>query len=190
MLARPANEGEAPHFPALVAGCTARRVLADKGLASAANRAHLAAAGLKSGIMYRASRGHPLGVRQKTVQPPGGAPALGCGAGLRHAQAPIPGGAVTLPDLPQRGGGTDVEGDGDEPAQGGQPDRPGRGLSAGVCLATPKAGRQGAIRPRIGRKSAWIHLISPKFGADSGNLDPRGARSVTRPAFATVFQLM
>ena len=65
VLARPANEGEAPHFPALVAGCTARRVLADKGLASAANRAHLAAAGLKSGIMYRASRGHPLGARQK-----------------------------------------------------------------------------------------------------------------------------
>ena len=26
---------------------------------------HLAAAGLKSGIMYRASRGHPLGARQK-----------------------------------------------------------------------------------------------------------------------------
>ena len=64
-LARPANEGEAPHFPALVAGCTARRVLADKGLTSAANRAHLAAAGLKSGIMVRASRGHLLGARQK-----------------------------------------------------------------------------------------------------------------------------
>ena len=30
VLARPANEGEAPHFPALVAGRTARRVLADK----------------------------------------------------------------------------------------------------------------------------------------------------------------
>ena len=100
VLARPANEGEAPHFPALVAGCTARRVLADKGLAGAANRAHLAAAGLKSGIMYRASRGHPLGAPAETVQPPGGAPALGCGAGLRHAQAPVPGGAVTLPDLP------------------------------------------------------------------------------------------
>ncbi len=65
VLARPANEGEAPHFPALVTGCTARRVLADKGLASAANRAHLAAADRKSGIMVRASRGHPLGVRQK-----------------------------------------------------------------------------------------------------------------------------
>lgn len=65
VLARPANEGEAPHFPAMVEGCTARRVLADKGLASAANRAHLAAAGLKSGIMFRAARGHPLRPRQK-----------------------------------------------------------------------------------------------------------------------------
>ena len=53
------ERGEAPHFPALVTGCTARRVLADKGLASAANRAHLAAAGLKSGIMA----GRPGGTR-------------------------------------------------------------------------------------------------------------------------------
>ena len=148
VLARPANEGEAPHFPALVAGCTARRVLADKGLASAANRAHLAAAGLKSGIMYRASRGHPLGGAPETVQPPGGPTALGRGAGLRHTQAPVPGSAVALPDLPQRGGGADVEGDGDEPAQGGQPDRPGRGVSAGVCLAPPEPGRQGRSSPK------------------------------------------
>ncbi len=56
VLARPANEGEAPHFPAMVSDCTARRVLADKGLSSAANRACLTAAG----IMFRASRGHPL----------------------------------------------------------------------------------------------------------------------------------
>ncbi len=57
VLARPANEGEAPHFPAMVSDCTARRVLADKGLSSAANRACLAAAGIQSGIMFRASRG-------------------------------------------------------------------------------------------------------------------------------------
>ncbi len=60
VLARPANEGEAPHFPAMVSDCTARRVLADKGLSSAANRACLTAAGIQSGIMFRASRGHPL----------------------------------------------------------------------------------------------------------------------------------
>ena len=36
-----------------------------QGKPRAANRAHLAAAGLKSGIMVRASRGHPLGARQK-----------------------------------------------------------------------------------------------------------------------------
>ena len=43
-------------FMTVVADCTARRVLADKGLSSAANRVCLA----KAGIMFRASRGHPL----------------------------------------------------------------------------------------------------------------------------------
>ena len=41
------------------------RVLADQGLSSATNQAHLREAGLKSGIMFRAARGHPLSARQK-----------------------------------------------------------------------------------------------------------------------------
>ena len=54
-----------PHFPALVDGCTARPVLADKGPASVANRADQHQAGLKSGIMFPAARDHPLAARQK-----------------------------------------------------------------------------------------------------------------------------
>ena len=181
VLARPANEGEAPHFPALVAGCTARRVLA-----SAANRGAPGRGGPQVGDHVPGVPGAPARGAAETVQPPCGAPALGCETGLRHAQAPVPGRAVALPDLPQRGGGTDGDGDGDEPAHGGQPDRPGHGLSAGVCLATPEPGRQGASQPRKGRERASIHLISSRFGADTGKLRPTGARSVTPPAFATV----
>lgn len=36
---QPANEAEVPNSPTSVAGCTARRVPANKGLTSAANRA-------------------------------------------------------------------------------------------------------------------------------------------------------
>lgn len=57
--ARPANEGEAPHFPALLAGCDGARVLADTGFASAAGRGTAKEAGLKPGIMFRAARGRP-----------------------------------------------------------------------------------------------------------------------------------
>ncbi len=50
------GEGEAPHFPTKVTDCTVRRVIADKGLSSTANRACVA----EAGIMFRATRGHPL----------------------------------------------------------------------------------------------------------------------------------
>ena len=60
VVAEDRAEGEAPHSPAMVSDGTARRALADKGLSSAANRACLTAAGIQSGIMFRASRGHPL----------------------------------------------------------------------------------------------------------------------------------
>ena len=62
--ARLANDEEAPHFSALLAGGTAQRVLADKSLASAARAAHLRAAALNSGIMYRAFRRRPLTARR------------------------------------------------------------------------------------------------------------------------------
>ncbi|MBC6413136.1 MAG: transposase [Hyphomonadaceae bacterium] len=65
VLVRPANEGEAPHLPHLLKGCTAVRVLADKAYSSKTNRAVLGQQGFKSGIMYRARRNHPLSARQK-----------------------------------------------------------------------------------------------------------------------------
>jgi IS5 family transposase len=65
LLARPANEGEAPHLAAMAAGCEAARLLTDKGFASRSNREMLAGLGLKSGIMFRAARGHPLSHWQK-----------------------------------------------------------------------------------------------------------------------------
>tara|TARA_Y100000385_G_C13016575_1_gene604126 strand:+ start:80 stop:1201 length:1122 start_codon:yes stop_codon:yes gene_type:complete len=64
-LARPANEGEQPHFPSLVVGSTAERIMADKGMASAANRQYLKAQGYKDGIMHRAARNRPLTSWQK-----------------------------------------------------------------------------------------------------------------------------
>jgi IS5 family transposase len=65
LLARPANEGEAPHLAAMAAGCGAARLLTDKGFSSRANRDLLAGLGLKSGIMFRAARGRPLSHWQK-----------------------------------------------------------------------------------------------------------------------------
>jgi hypothetical protein len=47
------------------------RVLADKGLSSATNRAHLREAGLKSGIMFRAARGPSAERPAEAVQSPG-----------------------------------------------------------------------------------------------------------------------
>ena len=65
VLARPANEGEQPHFPSLVVGSTAERIMADKGMASAANRQHLKARGYKDGLMHKAVRNRPLTAWQK-----------------------------------------------------------------------------------------------------------------------------
>jgi len=65
VLVRPANEGEAPHLGSMVEGCTARFVPADRAQSGAANREMLAERGMKSGIMFRAARDHPLGPWQK-----------------------------------------------------------------------------------------------------------------------------
>ena len=62
---RPANEAEAPYFEQIIKGATAKRILSDKGNASARNRNILKANGMKDGIMHRASRGHPLSRWQK-----------------------------------------------------------------------------------------------------------------------------
>ena len=61
VMVRPANESEAPHFGAMVEGCTSERVLADKAYSSTANRALLR----RAGIMHRAARNRPLTAWQK-----------------------------------------------------------------------------------------------------------------------------
>lgn len=63
----PANESEVQHFEDAIsaANLQAKRVLTDKGSASAANRAYLKRRQIKSGIMHKAVRNKPLSVRQK-----------------------------------------------------------------------------------------------------------------------------
>ena len=67
--AAPANENETKHMEN--AFCKARmdmsRLYADKGYASAKNRAYLKERKIKDGIMYRATRQKPLTFRQKKV---------------------------------------------------------------------------------------------------------------------------
>ena len=60
VMAGPANEGEQPHLPRMAKGANCKRLLMDKGLASAANREALKKDGIKSGIMHRAVRDRPL----------------------------------------------------------------------------------------------------------------------------------
>ena len=62
----PANESETPHLQKAVAVCDFKpaRVYADKGYASADNRAALRARQIKSAIMHRAYRNKPLTARQ------------------------------------------------------------------------------------------------------------------------------
>lgn len=65
IMARPANENEIPHLPTMARGARAKRVLGDKGTVSADNRAFLHSQNLKSGLMYKAARCHPLNKWQK-----------------------------------------------------------------------------------------------------------------------------
>ena len=62
----PANESETTHLQNAVAACDFKpgRVYADKGYASAGNRAALRARQIKSAIMHRAYRNKPLTARQ------------------------------------------------------------------------------------------------------------------------------
>ena len=60
IMARPANEGEQPHLPQMAKGAKAQRLLSDKGLTSAANRAMLKEMSLKNGLMFKAARGRAL----------------------------------------------------------------------------------------------------------------------------------
>ncbi len=65
LFLRPANEGEAPHFPRLMAKDTGKKVLADKAYASAKNRQILKDLGKEDGIMHKATRKTPLTDWQK-----------------------------------------------------------------------------------------------------------------------------
>lgn len=62
----PANESETTHFVQALeqADIQAKRVYADKGFTSQKNRQHLKNKKLKSGIMHKATRNHPLTARQ------------------------------------------------------------------------------------------------------------------------------
>jgi IS5 family transposase len=60
----PANVGESPQFATMIAGSTARRVLADKAYASKANRAALKGKH-RDGILRKAARGRPLRQSEK-----------------------------------------------------------------------------------------------------------------------------
>ncbi|MEP6605256.1 MAG: transposase, partial [Nitrosospira sp.] len=62
----PANESETPHLQNALAACDFKpaRVYADKGYASAGNRAALRDRQIKSAIMHRAYRNKPLTARQ------------------------------------------------------------------------------------------------------------------------------
>ncbi len=153
VVAEDRAEGEAPHFLAMVSDCTARRVLADKGLSSAANRACLAAAGIQSGIMFRASREASPVPAPPPVQPAGVTTAVDRGANLRHPEASLQGGAVPVHGMAGGRSRADLEVDGAEPAQGGQPDRAGRGLRAGVRLESARCGASGPETALFGPKS-------------------------------------
>jgi IS5 family transposase len=65
----PANQSETTHFEAAVksADFKPKRTYADKGFASAANRAHLRGCAIKSAIMHKAQRNKPLTQRQKNA---------------------------------------------------------------------------------------------------------------------------
>ena len=56
----------------------------------------LSEAGIQSGIMFRASRGHPLSWHRRRLQPGGDAAAVDRGADLRHPEASLQGGAVPV----------------------------------------------------------------------------------------------
>jgi len=64
-LARPANEGEAPHFETMIEGAKAKRIAADKAYASKKNRALLKQAGHRDGILHKAARGRALRASEK-----------------------------------------------------------------------------------------------------------------------------
>lgn len=61
----PANKSESPEFETMVEGAKARRIMADKGSASKANRVLLKEKGYRDGIMHKAARGRPLSTWQK-----------------------------------------------------------------------------------------------------------------------------
>lgn len=65
----PANQSETTHFEAAVASADFKpvRTYADKGFASAANRAHLRGQGIKSAIMHKAQRNKPLSQRRRNA---------------------------------------------------------------------------------------------------------------------------
>jgi IS5 family transposase len=62
----PANVSECRFFPQAIADVETERMYADKGSSSSKNREHLRERGIKSGIMYAASKNKKLGHWQKT----------------------------------------------------------------------------------------------------------------------------
>jgi len=61
----PANESEVKQLPALLKHVHGKRLLTDKGFSSTSNREELRNRGIKNGLSYKASRGHPLKYSQK-----------------------------------------------------------------------------------------------------------------------------
>lgn len=62
---RPANESEIKKLPLLLEHVHGDRLLTDKGFTSASNREELRRQGIKDGLSYKATRGHPLRYSQK-----------------------------------------------------------------------------------------------------------------------------
>ncbi len=60
MSVKPANESEIKNLPPLLQYVRGKRLLTDKGFSSKENRTLVKEKGIKSGISYKASRGHPL----------------------------------------------------------------------------------------------------------------------------------
>jgi IS5 family transposase len=62
----PSNVSDSEMFEAMLLG-SEKDAYADKGYASAKRRKRLAQRGIRSGIMFRGARAHPLTVRQKQI---------------------------------------------------------------------------------------------------------------------------
>ncbi len=109
------------------------------------------------------------------VQPAGVAAAMDRGANLRHPEASVRGGAVPVHGTASRGGRTDLQVDGAEPAQGGQPAPNGEtqkktpAFATVLCLVLPSSGEAGSVQSR------------PQSATASSNCYPRKRSAIRVP---------